>query len=398
MAKTVTSSTAVKNSYAKKIFYSLAALAVVTAVIATCNSDSYNKPFLHVDINKPGELATSPAFSSDSLSKSLAAESDSTKKNLLAAAARSLMIRNDSAATARIDSISGLTTASTLIANKAAIKLMNDSLRKNRPARARSVSGSDRQDDGTAEPADKGTFADLKSVKVQQAKETESPAVLPVPKPLNTPLEIYSSGDLRAKLQDYAGAVVAYSTAIALKPDSSTGYTKRANVKLSMNNYPGAISDFTRAITLNTDDRNAYKGRSVARLRLNDFSGSLSDYNKITGVTDLESAKGKGEIDLKEKDYARAVTAYTAAIMIDPLDKDAYRRRAEAKYYLKDYLGAAVDLSKAIHIDPDYTAAYINRGVIKSHLRQHDNAYIDFNRAKSLGYTDADIYIEKYCK
>lgn len=429
MAEITTHSAKPKHILAKKIFFGLAAFSVLTGVVATCNSQFYNKPFLHLDINKNSVASNLQKELYISISAAMHADSAYNKR---------LIVSRDSAFTAgllvfksHLDSVAqGLKVSSVSISGKLA-KPGADSTAKDllsktadqtgliksdkvttpaastgqrKTAAKTSLSGTDSE---TSDASDQGSFADLKVTAIGVNKPVadlvnnsiDGPAKLDLVKP-NASLasaENNAKGDLRARLQDYSGAIAAYNLAIEQAPDSSKGYTKRANVKLSMNDYKGALQDFNKAISLNSQDGLAYKGRSIARLRLNDFSGALADYNKIVKTGDPETAKARGANNLHVKNYSRAVSDYTAAILLDPTDKDAYRRRAEAEYYLKNYAGAANDLTKAILIDPNYIEAYVNRGVIKSQLKQHDNAFIDFSLARNLGDKNAAVFIQKYC-
>lgn len=209
--------------------------------------------------------------------------------------------------------------------------------------------------------------------------------------------EVVLLGDARTKLHDYTGAVLEYTAALAIAPDSGRLYSKRAKIKFQLRDYPGALDDYSMAISLNPADQRAYKGRSMAKLRMNDLTGALTDYNKIFNAGNIGSPKERGAKNLQAEDYKTAVHSYSDAIVANPLDKDAYRRRAEARFHLRDYKKALRDLTRAIRIDPQFAEAYLNRGVVRAILQDQDDAFIDFDYAESLGENNAGICIGKYC-
>ena len=67
----------------------------------------------------------------------------------------------------------------------------------------------------------------------------------------------------------------------------------------------------------------------------------------------VELAKQKLEVE----DYQGAISDFTKAIEINPMNDKAYNNRGNAKSNLKDYSGAIVDYSKAIEINPRHVDA-----------------------------------------
>ena len=100
----------------------------------------------------------------------------------------------------------------------------------------------------------------------------------------------------------------------------------------------------------------------------------------------------KGRNYSLNKDYDKAIEAYTKAIALDPNYADAYNNRGVAYWDKGQYDRAIEDYNKAITLDPKDAAAYNNRGVAYNDKGQHDRAIEDFNKAIALDPNNASAY------
>lgn len=99
------------------------------------------------------------------------------------------------------------------------------------------------------------------------------------------------------------------------------------------------------------------------------------------------------------KDFGGALSDFSTALEMSPDFAEAYHARGLllGKEFHK-YNKAIKDFSKAIKLKPDYAEAYYNRGVTYRILDDIKNSCEDWKKAKELGYEEADVLIEKYCK
>jgi tetratricopeptide (TPR) repeat protein len=131
--------------------------------------------------------------------------------------------------------------------------------------------------------------------------------------------------------------------AIAAEPQTSEDYVERGQAKSDAKDYQGAIIEYTRAIELNPESAAAYRGRSDANYELlkKKNPGSLAmdteSLNDIRKYTQLES------------------------------DSGLYLKNSTKKFKDKDYSGAISDLDRVIKISyaPHVDRAYILRGIVK---------------------------------
>ena len=106
----------------------------------------------------------------------------------------------------------------------------------------------------------------------------------------------------------------------------------------------------------------------------------------------------RGECVPGERNYGKAIRAFTRSLKLDPHQVAAYRRRAEA-YYEKGDKGdgnkALADFSKVVALEPWNSDGYVRRGVVRREYGDHDKAVQDLTRAIHLNPQSAAAYAER---
>ncbi|XP_024516983.1 uncharacterized protein LOC9629241 [Selaginella moellendorffii] len=101
-----------------------------------------------------------------------------------------------------------------------------------------------------------------------------------------------------------------------------------------------------------------------------------------------EAAKEKGNLAFKNKDYHKAVSHYSEAIRLDPLNSTYYNNRAVAHLSMCSFLQVEEDCSKAIDLDKKNVKAYLRRGTAREALGSYHEAHDDFRQALVLEPTN----------
>jgi len=169
---------------------------------------------------------------------------------------------------------------------------------------------------------------------------------------LPSPAVKISSGITAYKNKQYDEAVLDFSKAIELDPNSYDAYMARSRTYMAKGDYAKAIDDQTRMITLNPKGAYGYSSRMSAYLRLGKFDKALEDCSKI--------------------------------ISLVPNNPDAYTLRAEIYGMTKDYDKAIEDYSKVIELDPKHGKAYAARAAVYVAMGEPEMAAADQEKAKSL--------------
>ena len=160
-------------------------------------------------------------------------------------------------------------------------------------------------------------------------------------------------GKAKTALQDTAGALTDYTTAITLNPKNTEAYTGRGEVKAEMADYTGALIDLDKAIELFIGNSYAYEARGKVESKLGDRKGAIADFKK-----QLEFDPKNKEAQLR---LARELTAdrqYSETVLflnkvITPATKNGkfYIERGIAMGYLGDFKGSNDEFVKAMTID-----------------------------------------------
>ncbi|MYB66040.1 tetratricopeptide repeat protein [Candidatus Poribacteria bacterium] len=162
------------------------------------------------------------------------------------------------------------------------------------------------------------------------------------------------------KQKEYEEAIIHYTKAIELKPDSVEAYYRRGIVYVNLKKFDSAIDDFTKMIELDPNDVNIYLWRGWVYKHKRNFDEAVEDYNR--------------------------------AIQLRPNYAEAYFDRGNLYQNMCEYDKAIQDFSKAIELNPGFVGAYLNRGLVYMENGDYDRGIEDQNRALSLEPDNANVY------
>ena len=137
--------------------------------------------------------------------------------------------------------------------------------------------------------------------------------------------ELIARGVARAARSDFAGAIAAYDSALAIDSLLASAWRNRGVAWSQQERYDRAIPDLDRAIALDPAGPSAFNSRGVAY-------------------------QGKG-------DYERAIQDYDEAVRLKPDHALAIKGRGRCNFYLGRFAEAAADLERGLGYDS--TNAYV---------------------------------------
>ncbi len=188
--------------------------------------------------------------------------------------------------------------------------------------------------------------------------------------------------------------------AIRLAPSQAEGYVARASFYRVQKNHTLSLNDCNKAIQCDADCAFAYLQRSAIRMVQRDTDGMLKDIRQAIALDESEPTaralhsaylfslgkieEGFAEIKRglvatpdvpllhfmkgygldQQKNYDKAILAYTAAIRLDALDDDLYCRRAISLANAGDFPAAIEDVESAEKIDPENPDIYPPRVLV----------------------------------
>ncbi|MBF0320398.1 MAG: tetratricopeptide repeat protein [Nitrospirae bacterium] len=97
----------------------------------------------------------------------------------------------------------------------------------------------------------------------------------------------------------------------------------------------------------------------------------------------------QGKVFASQKDYARAIEAYTKSIGYAP-DAASFNNRGLAYLELKQYDNAVADFTEAIQASPKQYLYYMNRGIANSDRKHYTDAIADYRKAIGLNPSNVD--------
>ncbi|MCC6340615.1 MAG: tetratricopeptide repeat protein [Bryobacterales bacterium] len=227
---------------------------------------------------------------------------------------------------------------------------------------------------------------------------------------------------------DTAGAIAAYSEAIAAKPGYALALCGRARLLAASGEMPGALRDVESALA--RDSHNTFcltiaghvyrvAGRNDDAFRV--LSSAIESHPWWQALNErgllLENL---GELDLALADYLRAIQLSPStvaarvnacnvhnskgqpaqalkycndALALDSHDVRAHNNRGMSYIMLGRFAEALVDLDLAVELAPDMYSGYVNRGFVLMQLRRAPDALRDLDRAAFLAPGNATPFL-----
>ena len=139
------------------------------------------------------------------------------------------------------------------------------------------------------------------------------------------------------------------------------------------------------------EDANFFYNRAIDKYEAGDMYGALSDYTKAIQIDPMDKQAYYNRGNLKREylnDHAGAISDYTKAIQIDPKFENAYFNRGLSKRLLNDYYGSISDYNKALKLDPKDAESFLQRSISKEIIGDIYGACSDAKKASSLGFRD----------
>ncbi|MHC4579369.1 MAG: tetratricopeptide repeat protein [Planctomycetota bacterium] len=204
--------------------------------------------------------------------------------------------------------------------------------------------------------------------------------------------------------KEYDRAIADFTRAIELAPDDDRNYYNRGLIWRDKQETEEAIADFTAAIRLEPGDASAYVQRLALRFVAGRYAEAVADADKVLELDPqspvlaaVHITRGRSLLGLEQND--EALSAFDAALRVDPERAEAYEWRGRTKHRLGRVDDAIADFTQAIghgghaayvlrdqFIEgaPDVVRGYQIRGAVHDALNRHQEAIADFTRVTEL--------------
>ena len=101
----------------------------------------------------------------------------------------------------------------------------------------------------------------------------------------------------------------------------------------------------------------------------------------------------EGRAALAARDVVKAMTAFNAAVELDPANADAEYERGRLLARIGEPKAAIIDFTAAIVARPGFGRAYAERGAAKYSIDSKEEAFADFGNAILQSPTDHEVYV-----
>lgn len=224
------------------------------------------------------------------------------------------------------------------------------------------------------------------------------------------PLPLYAQveGDIQYARQDYAAALACYEKVNASDLASTATWYSAAHCKRMVDapmEETLALMDscvatlkkpYTEAVAPYLFERAQLRMEAgQARAAVQDYDAY---YDAMGGRVNEVFYYTRQQATTKARQYQRSLDDLAKAIELAP-DELLYRAElAAVNISVRRFAEAAEVIQEAIKIDPNYAEGYRILGIAQVYLEKKTEACENFAKAKELGDTNVDTWIEKNCQ
>jgi tetratricopeptide (TPR) repeat protein len=159
----------------------------------------------------------------------------------------------------------------------------------------------------------------------------------------------YALGELYVGMGNWELAEAEYSRALALEPDNSHIYDRRARCRFAADRLGDALEDCNRGLLIDPSNARLTWLRGLIQYRLDDHEAALIDSLTYSGLLP-EDSQGHYNLGLIYNHLDRhdeAIAAFTKVIELNPFESQAYLERATLWYHHSfDRVRATDDLAQ----------------------------------------------------
>lgn len=199
-------------------------------------------------------------------------------------------------------------------------------------------------------------------------------------------------------INDIDSAAFHFKESLSINP-----YNSVAQLNLSLCDPESAgnqINQLNELIRNNKEFPMAYAQRAYQHFLEGNYQFAILDYDSalMLDPDNLTYLLERGMLLIKIKDYEKAIIDFNAVLDYEPDNARAWFNLANAYYLKKEYSASLECYNQAIDLNPFSADLYYNRSIAYYYLKDIDNACKDMKKALTLGKTDTQEFISKYCQ
>jgi len=188
--------------------------------------------------------------------------------------------------------------------------------------------------------------------------------------------------------------------AVSSNDQNSECFNARGVAYFELKEYDNALLDYAQAIKLDPAFYRPYYNRALLRVAQNDAQNALKDYAEAIrrAPNNAEIWVNRGQLLATTGQNAPALLDFEAAVKLDPKNALAWYNRGNVLFKQENLKQAAESFQQAVANDPKFGKAYYALGLAQLAQRNQDLGCLNLKQAAKIGYNDAQIAVEQYCK
>lgn len=181
---------------------------------------------------------------------------------------------------------------------------------------------------------------------------------------------------------EFDAAIIKFSKAIEVQPDTLDGYLYRGTAYIDIDQYQRALDDLNYVVQKDPENHTAYYNRSIVWMALGEKDLALADLNRAIELLPEDAGyylfrsivlSDKKEYDLALDDAAKAIEFGES--------KMGHNNRAVIFEKKGDTSSAIVEWTKVLEIEPTNVIAYAKRGLLRAMTGDRKTAIEDLRYA-----------------
>jgi tetratricopeptide (TPR) repeat protein len=191
-------------------------------------------------------------------------------------------------------------------------------------------------------------------------------------------------------------AITQFEAVTRLDPTDTDSLVALGRLYRLTNQSSKAEETFRKAIGTDPGSRPALTYLAQLYLDQGDYSDAITTLEKIpAGDMDPAALAMMGQAYMQNRDYDKAVAAYTQALQQDPDNQELHRYHAEALMAAGKTSDARTELQKILRTDPNDAQAWLRLGHLDRVEGKFDEAREELSKAKNLQSDNAEITYEQ---
>ncbi|WP_236139498.1 tetratricopeptide repeat protein [Mongoliitalea daihaiensis] len=213
--------------------------------------------------------------------------------------------------------------------------------------------------------------------------------------------ELFQEGIRHLEESDYQKAITYFDRAIDKQADFTSALNAKGIALIQLAQYDRAIETLNRSIKIDSLSYKPYYNRGNAWFEKGEYRAAVMDYNTANGlepgVLDIYFNRGVALMGMEE--YEDAIFDFEILIQENPEHPRAWFNKGKSEFWNNDPVSSINSLTRAVDLDNSNGEAYYLIGTIQmSAFNMVDEGCVSFKMARSLGYADAQTWIDDFCK